>query len=164
VICPQVGFLYWACWDRSWQAFFLSASALFIAPAIRRRLQGWLLRSKLWTAWPLKIVALSDLYSRNCYVRLDRLYQIVARRNAFGTGIIVILGDVKAGHRFTTRSVLLGCSVAMLGALTAPLKSYGILENHDWWQDTSARPHGHGPVTAWIEMEKTLSRFRRSLL
>jgi len=63
---------------------FVSASALFIAPAFRRRPQGWLLRLQLWTAGPLKIAALSDLYGRNPYVSLDRLRQIVACSNALG--------------------------------------------------------------------------------
>ena len=133
---------------------FVSASALFIAPAFRRRPQGWLLRLELWMAGPLKIAALSHLYGRNRYVSLDRLRQIVACSNAFGTDIIDILGDVKAGHRFTTRPVLMGCSVAMLGVLTAPLGGYGILGNHDWWQDALPQLRGHGPFKPQIEMEK----------
>ena len=124
---------------------FLSAYAFFVEPALRLRVKRWRLAPKRWTGGPLKIAVLSDLHMGEPFVTLARLEQIVARTNALGADIIVILGDLEAGHRFVTAKVSMTETAERLARLSAPLGVHAILGNHDWWHDRAAQARGGGP-------------------
>ncbi len=123
----------------------LSAYGFFIEPALRLRVQRWRIRPPRWTGGPLRIALVADLHMGEPYMSLARLRRVVARTNALGADIILILGDLEAGHRFVTRKVSMEDTAAELARLGAPLGVWAILGNHDWWHDRAAQARGGGP-------------------
>ncbi len=81
------------------------------------------------------------------YVGLKRLLTLVRRTNALGADIIVILGDLIAGHWFVTKPIEVERTAKELAALKAPLGTFAVLGNHDWWDDPSAQKRRKGPVS-----------------
>lgn len=125
---------------------FASIWAFFIEPALRLRVKRWQVQSPKWTAGGLKIAIVSDLHMGEPYVGLARLRGLVRRTNALGADIIVILGDLTAGHRFVTQTVAVERTAEELGVLSAPLGVFAVLGNHDWWDDPAAQKRRKGPV------------------
>lgn len=124
---------------------FVSAWGFFVEPALRLRVRRWRLRPAGWTAGPLRIAVLADLHMGGPWVTLGRLERIVARTNALGADLVVILGDLEAGHRFVLEPVTNADTVRLLSRLRAPLGVHAILGNHDWWHDRAAQARGGGP-------------------
>lgn len=122
-----------------------SLYGFWVEPVLRLRVQRWKIRPVGWTAGPLKIAILADLHMGEPWVSLDRLRRIVARTNALGADLIVMLGDLPAGHRFVMKAVPIPAVATVLAGLQAPLGVYAILGNHDWWQDSAAQARGGGP-------------------
>lgn len=123
----------------------LSIWAVIVTPALRLRVVRWRILRDDWTAPPLRIVALSDLHVGEPWVGPRRIRRIVARANALTPDLIVLLGDYAAGHRYVTRPVRIAEIAPLLGRLSAPLGVFGILGNHDWWDDLTAQRRGGGP-------------------
>lgn len=123
---------------------FTSAYGFFIEPIHRLRVQSWPIRPAGWTAGPLKIAVVTDLHMGEPWVTLGRLRRIVARTNALGADLIVILGDLPGG-RFVHKRVPTEATAGVLAGLSAPLGVHAILGNHDWWQDHAAQARGGGP-------------------
>ncbi|WP_127111661.1 metallophosphoesterase [Shimia sediminis] len=117
----------------------------FIEPALRLRVKRWRIRRSDWTAPPLKIAVLADLHVGEPHVGLDRIRRIVERTNALGADVILLLGDFAAGHRFISTPVRIADLAPVLGELAAPNGVFGVLGNHDWWDDLSAQRRGGGP-------------------
>jgi len=126
----------------------------FIEPALRLRVRRWKVRAQGWQAKPIKIAVLADLHMGEPYVTRKRLQGIVARTNALGADLIVVLGDLTASHRFITKAVPVKDTAAILSALKAPMGVYGILGNHDWWDDHAAQKRGQGPVETAVALEE----------
>lgn len=124
---------------------FTSAYGFFIEPALRLRVKRWRIVPPRWTGGPLRIAIVADLHMGEPFVTLKRLERIVARTNALGADLIVILGDLEAGHRFITKAVSMEATAAVLARLAAPLGVHAILGNHDWWHDRAAQARGGGP-------------------
>ncbi|MFZ1725168.1 MAG: metallophosphoesterase [Albidovulum sp.] len=124
---------------------FVSAYGFFIEPMLRLRVKRWQISPPRWTGGGLRIAILADIHMGEPYVSLRRLERIVTRTNALGADIIVILGDLEAGHRFISRKVPMEETAAALARLSAPLGVHAILGNHDWWHDRAAQARGGGP-------------------
>lgn len=124
---------------------FTSAYGFFIEPALRLRVKRRQINPPNWTGGPLKIAVLADIHMGEPYVTFDKLRQIVARTNALGADLIVILGDLEAGHRFVTARVSMEETARILAGLSAPMGVHAILGNHDWWHDRAAQARGGGP-------------------
>lgn len=124
---------------------FVSAYGFFIEPALRLRVKRWRLAPPQWTGGALRIAVLSDLHMGEPHVSLARLERIVARTNALGADLILVLGDLEAGHRFVSRKVPMEAVAQALAKLAAPLGVHAILGNHDWWHDRAAQARGGGP-------------------
>ncbi len=127
-------------------ALLTSAYGFFIEPALRLRVRRWRISPPGWTGGPLNIAILADIHVGEPWVGLARLSRIVRRTNAVGADLILILGDLEAGHRFVMAKVDVGAAAARLGALTAPLGVHAVLGNHDWWHDRAAQDRGAGPT------------------
>jgi len=85
---------------------------------------------------PLRIAALADLHACDPWMPLSRIEEIVRVTNALKPDVIVLLGDyVSAIHRFRTKPVAIGDWAAALANLDAPLGTFAVLGNHDWWED-----------------------------
>ncbi len=124
---------------------FVSAYGFVIEPALRLRVQRWRIAPPNWTGGPLKIAVIADLHMGEPTVSLARLERIVTRTNALGADLILVLGDLEAGHRFVTKKVSMQATAEALAKLDAPLGRYAILGNHDWWHDRAAQARGGGP-------------------
>jgi len=116
-----------------------------IEPALRLRVAKWSVRPKGWTAGPLRLVIVSDLHMGEPYVGLRRLQGIVNRVNGLQGDLVLYLGDYAAGHRYITAPVNIADAAPILAQARGRLGVYGILGNHDWWDDRSAQRHGGGP-------------------
>ncbi len=124
---------------------FTSAYGFFIEPALRLRVKTRRVTPPGWTGGALKIAVLADLHMGEPFVSLKRLERIVARTNALGADLIVILGDLEAGHRFISGRVPMEDTARVLAGLAAPMGVRAILGNHDWWHDRPAQARGGGP-------------------
>ena len=133
---------------------FVSVYAFFIEPAMRLRVKRWRVRRAGWPQdRPLRIAVIADIHAGEPHVPRRRIAQVVRRTNALGADLIVILGDLPAGHRFVTEAIPLADVGAILGELQAPLGVFGVLGNHDWWEDPAAQARGAGPTLAGQAME-----------
>lgn len=134
---------------------FAAFYGFFIEPALRLRVRRWRVKRSDWPQnRPVKVAVLTDLHMAEPTTPLSRLEKIVARTNALGADLIVVLGDLTAGHSYVTKDVLVRETATVLGALSAPLGVYAILGNHDWWQDKAAQDRGRGPVETAVELER----------
>ena len=124
---------------------FTSLYGFFIEPALRLRVKRQRIQPPNWTGGPLKIAVLADIHMGEPFVTLDRLKRIVTRTNALGADLIVILGDLEAGHPFLSAKVPMEETAKVLAGLAAPMGRYAILGNHDWWHDRAAQARGGGP-------------------
>lgn len=135
-------------------AVALPAYAFFVEPSVRLRVKRWRVARDDWPDdQPIRIAVVSDLHMGEPFVTIDRLSQIVARTNALGADLIVILGDLVAGHHYVQKSIPVADTVAVLKDLAAPLGVYAILGNHDWWDDLGAQRRRKGPVIAQKALE-----------
>ncbi len=91
--------------------------------------------------WPdaltLRIGVISDIHACEPWMPAERVHAIAQQCNALDPDLILLLGDFNAGHRLVSGPVMPGAWAEALSVLRAPLGTYAILGNHDWW---------HGPV------------------
>ncbi len=83
---------------------------------------------------PLDIAIIADLHHGMHPMDDDRVREVVARVNALGADVIVLLGDYHASVGFAD-DVAPERTARLLGALRAPLGVYAVLGNHDQWKD-----------------------------
>lgn len=135
-------------------AVVLPAYAFFVEPAMRLRVKRWRVTHGTWPEGPpLRIAIVSDIHMGEPHVTRDRLRRIVARTNAIGADVTVILGDLIAGHHYVTAKIPVADTAAILKDLKAPLGVFAILGNHDWWDDLTAQRRRRGPIIAQRALE-----------
>jgi predicted MPP superfamily phosphohydrolase len=121
--------------------------AFAIEPGFLLRVQVHALTPPDWPAgFKLRIVALADIHMGEPYMPVRRLNAIVETANALAPDVIVLLGDYVAGHLFVTEKIPVAETARACLALRAPLGVFGILGNHDWWDDLAAQRTGKGPI------------------
>jgi predicted MPP superfamily phosphohydrolase len=124
-----------------------AAYAVGIEP-LRLRVQSYTVVPR--APWPkglrLRIAALADIHACEPWMDVARIEQIVARTNALGADLVVLLGDYVTGQRFVRRYVDAAEWAPALARLRAPLGVYGVLGNHDWWEDRTAQRTGAPPI------------------
>jgi uncharacterized protein len=90
-------------------------------------------------AWPagqkLTITVIADLHAGGPDMQVEHVREVVDRANALHSDLIVLLGDFIAWYKFPFVRVPDPVWAAELKRLQAPLGSYAILGNHDWWHD-----------------------------
>jgi predicted MPP superfamily phosphohydrolase len=88
--------------------------------------------------WPreldgLRIAVLSDIHAGGSFIKDKKLHTIVDRTNALHPDLIVILGDYMSGNSWTSQRIEPEVFGAVLKNFSAPLGTYSVLGNHDWW-------------------------------
>ncbi len=87
--------------------------------------------------WPagqrLSITVIADLHAGGPNMGIERIRTIVDTANALRSDLMLLLGDYVATHRFVTEPVPSVVWAAELARLKAPLGTFAILGNHDWW-------------------------------
>lgn len=131
-----------------------AAYAVGIEPAFRLRVTR---RALVPPNWPrgfrLRLGVVADLHAGEPHMGPDRVRQVVETANALRPDVMLFLGDLNASHRFLTRRFLPAETAALLAGLRAPLGTYAILGNHDWWDDDAAQSAGRGPTEAHWALE-----------
>jgi uncharacterized protein len=89
--------------------------------------------------WPagrkLTISVIADLHAGGPDMTLPHVRRVVDAAIALRSDLVVLLGDFKAWYRFKTEPVADQDWSAELARLQAPLGTWAILGNHDWWHD-----------------------------
>ena len=89
--------------------------------------------------WPagrkLSITVIADLHAGGPDMQLEHIRRIVDRASALKSDIVLLLGDFIASYRFAFTKVSDPVWAAELARLKAPLGTWAILGNHDWWHD-----------------------------
>jgi len=136
---------------------FSASSAAYgfgVEPLLRLRVARYHISPRGWpSGLDLKIAAIADLHACDPWMSLDHVASIVARTNALGADIVVLLGDYVAGHRHVTRRIPAEEWAVALAGLKAPLGVHAILGNHDYWDDRDVQRNGHGSTAARRALE-----------
>lgn len=120
--------------------------AAAIEPGFRLVVQEYRLSLPGWGGRPpLSICITTDLHAGEPWMPLSRIERIVAAANALAPDLHVMLGDLPAHHAFVSRRVPMPDVTRLLAQLRAPLGSYAILGNHDWWDDPNTVRSLRGP-------------------
>jgi predicted MPP superfamily phosphohydrolase len=93
------------------------------------RLPGWP------TGRKLSVTVIADLHSGGPDMTLTHIRQVIDTANALKSDVIVLLGDYTTGYRFLHEPVPYPLWAAELARLQAPLGTWAILGNHDWWNE-----------------------------
>ncbi|WP_136658806.1 metallophosphoesterase [Nitratireductor sp. XY-223] len=110
---------------------------------------------------PLRIAVLADFHACEPWMPLTRIAYIVRRTNALQPDLIVLLGDFVAGlKRFRSAIVPMASWAAALAELNAPLGTFAVLGNHDWWVDAPAAT-GHLTSVGIPVLENTATMIER---
>lgn len=99
--------------------------------------------------WPpqldgLRIAVISDIHVGGPFINDQKLQTIVQLTNQLQPDLIVILGDYMSGDGWVTERVEPEVFGPTLKNFNAPLGTYSVLGNHDWW-------YSGGKVRAGLE-------------
>jgi predicted MPP superfamily phosphohydrolase len=124
-----------AIWGLGIRAFLWEPGELVI-----RRVE---VTSRTWTGEPIRIGVISDTHMGGPHMSVARLDSIVRLMNSERPDLIVLLGDYASGHapaanRSEGERAAVMSGLSPLGRLNAPLGTWAILGNHDWWFDGEA--------------------------
>lgn len=123
--------------------------AFVIEPGFRLNTTVYAFTPPRWTpGLKLRVVLLADPHCVEPHMPLSRWERIIATANALQPDMHLLLGDYVAGHFFRTGTVKVADIAAAATALKAPLGTYGICGNHDWWDDLSVQRLKQGPCLA----------------
>jgi uncharacterized protein len=123
--------------------------AAVIEPGFRLRTVTYKFTPPRWTpGLKLRVVMLADPHLVEPHMPLSRWQNIIKTANALEPDLHLLMGDYVAGHFFRTATVPVHLAATAAKALTAPLGTYAICGNHDWWDDLTAQKLGHGPTVA----------------
>ena len=108
--------------------------------------------------WPagltIRVGVIADIHACEPWMPAARVRAIADQCNALSPELILLLGDFNAGHRLVTGPVMPAAWAEALSVLRAPLGTYAILGNHDWW---------HGPVPGMSGGPEEVRRALRSI-
>ncbi|WP_095589031.1 metallophosphoesterase [Actibacterium ureilyticum] len=111
----------------------------WVEPAWRLRIKRYDVAHPGWGGRaPLRIVVISDLHAGAPHIPLSRVSRIVRKANALNPDLAILLGDYAAAHRWTWGQMTKQQIIDRLAAFRAPLGTWAVLGNHDWWQDEQA--------------------------
>lgn len=131
-----------------------SAYGIVFEPLWRLNVTRYQLKPRGWPAdMHVRLAVIADIHACSPWMTGERVANIVARTNALGADMILLLGDYIAGHKYQTPIPSEEWTQALQG-LSAPLGVHAVLGNHDWWQDRAAMRRGKGPTTAGGALEK----------
>ena len=128
--------------------------ALAIEPGFLLRTQYYALTPPRWTpGLKLRLVLIADPHLGEPYMGLSRWNRILDVANSLEGDLHLLMGDYAAGHRFVTAHVNVTDTAAAARKLKAPLGTFAIIGNHDWWSDPIAQKLGHGPTEGQRALE-----------
>ena len=128
--------------------------ALAIEPGFLLRTQYYALTPPNWTpSLNLRLVLIADPHLGEPYMGLARWNRILDLANSLEGDLNLLLGDYAAGHHFLTAQIKVVDTAHAAKKLKAPLGTFAIMGNHDWWDDLTAQKIGHGPILGQRALE-----------
>lgn len=116
----------------------LSSYAVAIEPGFRLDVTSYRLSPPRWPQGAeLKAAIIADIHACEPFMSASRVRAIADLANRMKPDIIFLLGDFHAGHNYVSGPVMPYQWGEALSILSAPLGTYAVLGNHDWW---------HGPL------------------
>lgn len=119
-----------------------AGGAFAVEPGFRMAVRRWTIRLPEWprSAPPLRIAALSDFHASRPWMTGARISAVAEAAMRQKPDIALLLGDFVGSlhHRHLGLAVPVAEWAEALGHLKAPLGTYAILGNHDWWDDVEA--------------------------
>jgi uncharacterized protein len=92
-------------------------------------------------AWPrghnLSITLIADLHAGGPDMRLPHVRAVVDTANALQSDIVLLLGDYIATYSFMNERMPNPIWASEMARITAPLGTWAVLGNHDWWHDVA---------------------------
>ena len=121
--------------------------ALAIEPGFQLRTQYYAITPPNWTpGLKLRLVLIADPHLGEPYMSVARWNRILDLANSLEGDLNLLLGDYTAGHHFLTAQVKVADTAQAAKKLKAPLGTFAIMGNHDWWDDFTAQKTGQGPI------------------
>jgi uncharacterized protein len=89
--------------------------------------------------WPadrkLSMTVIADLHAGGPDMQIEHIRHIIDTANELHSDIVLLLGDYIASYRFAIKKMPDHVWAAELARLQAPLGTWAVLGNHDWWHD-----------------------------
>ncbi|MBC9179472.1 metallophosphoesterase [Pseudoroseomonas ludipueritiae] len=118
----------------------VAAFGLVIEPGLLLTVREYRLSLPGWGARrPLNLCIIADIHSNEPWMPLDRIRRIVATANALEPDAHLLLGDIPGHFPWVRRRLPMPEVVEALSGLRAPLGNFGVLGNHDWWDDRAVQ-------------------------
>jgi uncharacterized protein len=93
-------------------------------------------------AWPagrkLSVTVIADLHAGGPNMTLAHVRRTVDAANLLKSDLVVLLGDFNASYRFPHSRIPDPMWAGELARIAAPLGTWAILGNHDWWHDLAS--------------------------
>jgi uncharacterized protein len=132
----------------------LGTYAIAIEPGFLLRTQYYAVTPPRWTAGlKLRLILIADPHLGEPFMSLSRWNHIIDVANSLEGDLLLLLGDYAAGHHFLTAQVKVADTAQAAKKLKAPLGTFAIMGNHDWWDDLTAQKLGHGPILGQRALE-----------
>lgn len=122
----------------------LTSYAFAIEPRFRLVVTRYRLTLPGWPAGqrPVRMAVIADIHACDPWMPVSRINEIVAVANSLDPDVALLLGDYVPGlRRFRTSIVPPAEWGRALADLSAPLGTYGVIGNHDWWHDINGVRH-----------------------
>jgi uncharacterized protein len=121
----------------------LGSYAFAIEPGFRLEVTSYNLTPPRWPKDArLKAAVIADIHACEPFMSAARVRSIAELANQGKPDIIFLLGDFNGGHNYATGAVMPEQWGEALSILKAPLGSYAVLGNHDWWHGALPRMAG----------------------
>lgn len=113
----------------------LSGYSIGVEPRLAPRVVSYQVSPTGWSFdRTLRIGVIADLHACQPWMTAERIEAIVASANELRPDMFVLLGDFVEGiHGFLASPLPMDQWGGPLGDLEAPLGTYAVLGNHDWW-------------------------------
>jgi predicted MPP superfamily phosphohydrolase len=91
-------------------------------------------------AKPLTVALIADIHAVDPWMSAERIGRIVEQTNRLAPDLVLLLGDYVGTIHWRNRILQPEEWAEPLGGLKAPLGTYAILGNHDWWWSGGPKP------------------------
>jgi uncharacterized protein len=147
------GFMKWLS-GLALTGFATATYGFIIEPGLRLRTTTYAFTPPRWSpGLKLRIAMLADPHLVEPWMTLARWQRIINAANALQPDLHLLLGDYVAGHHYRTGSIKVAEGAKIAAQLKAPLGTYGICGNHDWWDDKTTQKRKAGPTIAQTAFE-----------
>jgi uncharacterized protein len=127
----------------------------YVVPRGAPRITRYGLTPNGWTkGLKLRIAVLSDLHCGGIHMSMARIRTIVDTANRLDADLILLLGDYVTHVNKNIHNLMPNDWAPELARLKAPLGTYAILGNHEYWDDPAAQKARTGPTLGGLALAR----------